>query len=67
MGVEVASNMSKAKSMKYPCSSIIPSRPVCNGVFDTEMSVKNYANAFVKYHVANRFSEALYKPPPTGP
>ena len=59
MGVEVASNMSKTISMKYPGSSIIPSRPICNGLFDTEMSVKNYANAFVRYHVANHFSEAL--------
>ena len=59
MCVEVASNMSKAISMKYPCYSIIPSRLVCNGVFDTEMSIINYANAFVKYHVANRIYEAL--------
>ena len=59
MGVEVACNMSKTISMKYPCLPIIPFRPVCNGVFDTEMLVRNYANAFVRYHVANHFSEAL--------
>ena len=59
MCVEVASNMSKPISMKYQCSSIIPSRLICNGIFDTEMSVKNYANASIRYHMANRISEAL--------
>ena len=67
MGVEVANNMLKAISMKYWCTSIIPSRPICNGIFDTKMSVRNYANAFLRYHVANRISEALEKPPPPGP
>ena len=67
MGVEVASNMSKAISMKYSCLPIILSRPVYNAVFYIEMSVRNYANAFLRYHVVNRFSEALSKPPPTRP
>ena len=59
MCVEVASNMSKAIYMEYLCSSIILSRLVCNGVLDTEMTVRNYANAFVRYHITNRILEAL--------
>ena len=59
MCVEVASNMSKTISIKYLCSSIIPFRPVCNGIFDTKMSIRNYANAFIRYHVANRIFKAL--------
>ena len=59
MCVEVASDMLKAISVKYPCSSIFIPRPGYNDVFDTNMSIKNYANTFGRYHITYRISEVF--------
>ena len=67
MCVEVASNMSKAISVKYSFYSISTSRPLSNGTFDTFMSVINNANALIRYDMLYRSLEILKKPPPTRP
>ena len=59
MSVEVASNMSKSISMIYPFSSVLTSRPLSNGAFDTFMSVRNNANALVRYDMLYRNPETL--------
>ena len=59
MCVEVAPDMSKVISVKYPCSSIFIPRLGDNGVFDINMLVRNYANAFDRYHIPYCISEAF--------
>ncbi|KAK9998195.1 hypothetical protein SO802_017798 [Lithocarpus litseifolius] len=59
MCVEVASNMSKAISVKYLFSSVFKSGPLCNGAFDSFMSIRNNANALLRYHMLYRSPETL--------